>query len=268
MAGHFPNFRALAVLGAFAWAFAGGAFLTAASPAPAQAQSARGALAIPVSAAGRDAIGRSAGRLGFALEDAGLRLGARVHLRVIKDQGRLEAFVRRRDGAYRLFRAYKLCGPRPAGEGPRKSARGGMPEGFYAIGRDDLRPQGPLYLGLSIGWPNRYDLSRRWIGGQALIQGSCAGGGHLSLTDPDAAELYTLVHAALRAGQPQVSVHAFPFAMTSFAMLQRRSSPHIGFWRTLRPAWTAFERTKTPPQVRFLQRRFVIVETRPTPDPR
>jgi murein L,D-transpeptidase YafK len=217
---------------------------------------------IGVSAAGRDAIGRVSGRLAFALQEAGLRLGAPVYLRVIKADGRLEVYVRGRQGRFQRFRDYKVCGGGRA-TGARRNARGGQPEGFYAIGADGLRPAEVSYLGLDIGWPNAFDRAQGWQGGGPVaIQGGCAGAGQIGLTDQDAGEVYALVHAALAGGQASVPLHVFPFAMTRLARLTQTgpaAQANAAFWDQLQPAWVGFERTKTPPRTEVQRRRYVVL---------
>lgn len=227
-----------------------------AAPVPAIAQAAGGrAFALP--STGREAVQRVRGRLGFALEEQGLTLGAPLYLRVIKNQSVLEAWVQRRRGGWQRFRAYKLCGGRSADLGPRTGAQG-LPEGFYAVGRSGLRAPGAVYLGLDFGWPNALDRARGWTQGDILLQGTCARGGHVALTDQDMEEVYALTHAALVAGQSEVALHVFPFAMTGLNMARRRGSPHATFWAMLEPAWTVFERTKTPPQTQVQGRRYRV----------
>jgi murein L,D-transpeptidase YafK len=229
----------------------------------AQAQPSARGRAIRVPAAGREAIGRMRGRLEFSLTDMGLVPGSPVFLRVIKDQGRLEAFVQARSGEYRRYRSYRICGG--GGQaGPRtKLSPNRISEGVYAIGTSDLRPNGAAYLGLSMGWPNPRDLA---LGNNApiglapgLIQAGCTAPPHIGLTDTELEDLYTLVWLGLAGGQSEVPVHVFPFAMNSLAMLSRRNAPQYAWWRELEPIWTRFERTKKPPPVQIRGRRFVVM---------
>jgi murein L,D-transpeptidase YafK len=48
------------------------------------------------------------------------------------------------------------------------------------------------------------------------------------------------------------------------AMLSRNNGPNGAFWRQLAPAWQAFERTKTPPQVQTTGRRYRVIEQSPS----
>jgi murein L,D-transpeptidase YafK len=214
---------------------------------------------IPITKTGQDAIGRTRGRLQFAYDDLGLRFGAPIYLRVIKDQKRLEIWVQGRDGEYVRLRGYRICGT-SAQAGPRRgSAVPWQPEGFYALGPGSLRPSGVAYLGIDIGWPNALDRAQGWVSGTSLLQAGCASQPHFGLTDQDLEEVYTLVHGALSGGQTSVPLHIFPFAMGALAMMTRGNGPNTSFWRSLAPAWRQFESTKKPPQVRVSGRRYVVV---------
>jgi murein L,D-transpeptidase YafK len=216
---------------------------------------------IPVTKTGQDAIGRTRGRLQFSYDDLGLRFGAPLYLRLIKDQKRLEVWVQRRGGDYVRLRAYRICGT-SAEPGPRQgSAVPWQPEGFYTLGATSLRPSPIAYLGIDIGWPNAFDRAQGWVGGTSLLQAGCASQPHFGLTDQDLEEVYTLVHGALAGGQASVPLHIFPFAMGALTMLTRRNGPNTAFWRSLAPAWQAFERTKRPPQVRISGRRYIVIES-------
>jgi murein L,D-transpeptidase YafK len=216
---------------------------------------------IPVSTTGQDAIGRTRGRLQFAFDDLDLRFGSPIYLRLIKAQKRLEVWVQKRGAAFVRLRAYRICGtsaplgPRRTGSAPQQ------PEGFYVLGPANLRPHPIAYLGMDIGWPNSFDRAQGWRGATSLLQAGCASEPHFGLTDQDLEEVYTLVHGALSGGQVGVPLHIFPFAMGALAMISNNNGPNAAFWRDLEPAWRAFERTKKPPQVRVLGRRYVVRES-------
>jgi murein L,D-transpeptidase YafK len=227
----------------------------------AQSASARGPrIRIQTSPTGQTAIERVAGRLQFAFEDLGLVYGAPIYLRLIKEQQRLEVWVQNARQVYVRLRSYKVCGS--SGElGPKRTPRAPpRPEGFYVIGSAGLRPNGVAYLGVDIGWPNAFDRAQGWNGSKTFLQAGCAGQPHFGLTDQDMEEVYALIYKALSRGQTSVPFHIFPFAMNGLRMMSINNSPHATFWRGLEPAWRAFERTKKPPQVSVLGRRYLITE--------
>jgi murein L,D-transpeptidase YafK len=220
-----------------------------------------GRVRIPTTATGQAAIGRVRGRLEISYDDLGLPYGAPIYLRLIKDQKRLEVWVKGRQQAFVRLRSYRICGS-SAILGPRR--RGGQPqqpEGFYLLSAASLRPNNVAYLGLDIGWPNVFDRAQGWTGSTSLLQAGCASEPHFGLTDQDLEEVYTLIHGALSNGQTAIALHIFPFDMNGLRMLTARRSPNAAFWDQLQPAWRAFERTKKPPQVRVLGRRYVVKES-------
>jgi murein L,D-transpeptidase YafK len=215
---------------------------------------------IPVTKTGQDAIGRTRGRLQFGFDDLGLRFGAPIYLRIIKDQKRLEIWVQGGGGAYVRLRAYRICGTSAPPGSRQLGTSSWQPEGFYALSAGSLRPHPIAYLGIDIGWPNAFDRAQGWRTGVSLLQAGCAAQPHFGLTDQDLEEVYTLVYSALSGGQASVPLHIFPFAMGALNMMARASGPNSTFWRGLEPAWAAFERTKRPPQVSVLGRRYVVTQ--------
>lgn len=218
-------------------------------------------LRIPTTKVGQDAIGRTRGRLQFGFDDVGLRFGAPIYLRLIKDQKRLEVWVQKRGRDYVRLRAYRVCGT-SAPSGSRTGGTGPwQPEGFYTLGALSLRPRNVAYLGIDTGWPNAIDRVQGARAGVSLLQAGCAAQPHFGLTDQDLEEVYTLVHGALAGGQASVPLHIFPFAMGGLNMMTRATGSNAAFWRSLEPAWSQFERTKTPPQVRISGRRYIVSQT-------
>ena len=54
-----------------------------------------------------------------------------------------------------------------------------------------------------------------------MVHGGCSSVGCYAMTDAGIDQIYTMVEAALGAGQGEVDVHIFPFRMTDEAMLRR-----------------------------------------------
>lgn len=218
-------------------------------------------LRVAVSSVGAEAIERTRQRLAFAYSELGLTLGAPVYFRLIREQDRLEVWVKAPSGSYSRLRNFKICS-KDGALGPRQSASTGQPEGFYTLTAAQMRPKGVGYLGINLNWPNAYDRGRGWRGAPSLLQAGCASGRHYGLTDQDMEEVYTIAYAALVNGQASIPLHIFPFQMTPFRMLQIGRGPKASFWRDLEPAWRAFERTKTPPQIKIQGRRYRVSDSK------
>lgn len=184
------------------------------------------------------------------LESMGLKLGDPVFLRVIKEEQVIEVWMQAERGLdYVHYKTYLLC--RPAGPaGPRVSGRDlQLPEGFYGVTLHSLRPWHRHYLAFEMGYPNAADRQQHRPGRAVLVQGDCVGAGSLALNNPNMEELYTLVAAALAAGQGSVFVHLFPFRLTDSRMNQElaNQSPWIDFWGNLKEGYDYFEIVRQPP---------------------
>ena len=57
-----------------------------------------------------------------------------------------------------------------------------------------------------------------------MVHGGCGSIGCFAMTDPVVDEIWRLVTAALKAGQPRFHVHVFPFRMTEENLAQPRAS--------------------------------------------
>jgi murein L,D-transpeptidase YafK len=196
-------------------------------------------------------------RLETELANAGLRFGAPVLLRVFKSSGELEVWVRD-DTRFRRFRTYRIChwsgtlGPK-AWEGDHQS-----PEGFYSIDRAALRAKVQYHLGLDLGYPNTYDRAHGYDGAHLLVHGRCYSVGCYAMGNAAIEDIYTLVAAALEAGQERVDVHAFPFR---FDAPPRRDWRRLGwgpFWAELEPAYVLFNRTGQAPSIRVVDGHYVV----------
>ncbi len=193
-----------------------------------------------------------------ALAAMGLRFGAPLFLRVLKEQRVLELFVD--DGArFRLFRTYPICtysgdlGPK------RHQGDGQAPEGFYRVGRGQLNPYSSYHLSFDLGYPNAYERAQGWTGSLLMVHGSCVSIGCYAMTDAGIEQIYTLVEAALAGGQDAVPVHAFPFRLDA-ANAQARidASPWRDFWSQLQTGYAAFERDGRPPAVHVRGGRYSV----------
>jgi len=183
------------------------------------------------------------------LAAAGFRLGAPAHVRIFKQEKRLELWLARDDGRFALFKGYDICtysgalGPKLR-EGDRQA-----PEGFYRVGLSQLNPNSRHHLSFNLGFPNAFDTQLGRTGSALMVHGGCSSVGCYAITDASVDEVYAVVEAALTQGQQAVDVSVFPFRMTATAMAGVESSPWLGFWRNLKQGYDLFEADLAPPRV-------------------
>jgi murein L,D-transpeptidase YafK len=206
------------------------------------------------------------------LAAAGLKVGQPVFIRIIKESSELEVWMAPLTHApYKLLHTYPIC--RWSGRlGPKlREGDGQSPEGFYAVTRTALNPNSAYHLSFNLGYPNAYDRAHGRTGSLLMVHGDCKSVGCYAMTDAGIEEIYTLVDAALVAGQPNIPVHIFPFRMTDAQMRltslgqkfdrtlaqlgQFGSEPSLGydaraaFWANLKDGWELFETARIPPTV-------------------
>jgi murein L,D-transpeptidase YafK len=71
-------------------------------------------------------------------------------------------------------------------------------------------------------------------------------------------EIYHLVEAALRAGQQEVQVHAFPFRLSQAQLAARAHHPCAGEWAGLKEGYDLFEATRVPPRIAVCGGRYAV----------
>lgn len=191
------------------------------------------------------------------LAKRGFNLGAPVFIRIFKQEHELEVW-QMREGTFTLVETYPICnwsgrlGPKLA-EGDGQS-----PEGFYAVGLKQLNPNSAYYRAFNLGFPNAYDRTYGRSGSFLMVHGDCVSIGCYAMTDKGIDDIYTIVEAALRAGQPQVPVHAFPFRMTEEAMADNAGHRWAAYWANLKEGYDLFETTKTPPPALICGERYAF----------
>jgi murein L,D-transpeptidase YafK len=180
----------------------------------------------------------------------GLRLGDAVFLRAFKQEKLLEAWVRRSDtGKYQHFRTWPIAAlsGRP---GPKLAEGDGqVPEGFYHVTPELMKPDSTFHLAFNIGFPNAYDRHHGRTGSFIMVHGNRVSVGCLAMTDEKIEEIYTLCDAALTNGQNFVRVHLFPFRMSDERMAKEAGHKWLDFWKQLREGYDHFERNRVPPEV-------------------
>jgi len=202
------------------------------------------------------------------LKKKGLVLGNSIFLRITKTQskadkqGRLEAFVENDKGDFILFKTWDIC--TYSGKlGPKlKQGDGQSPEGFYFVKPNQMNPYSSYHLSFNLGYPNAFDRAHERTGNYLMVHGDCVSIGCYAMTDKGIEEIYTLMGAALKGGQPFVRVHAFPFPMTEENMKAHKDNANIAFWENLKMGWDWFEETHRPPNVNVVQKRYIFSTAR------
>lgn len=171
-----------------------------------------------------------------------------LYLRAFKIGRRVEVWARNRgQGRYQLLRRYTLAATSGT-LGPKVQAGDGqVPEGCYRI--DRYNPKSLYHLSLGLDYPTAADRARGAAdpGGDIFIHGSDVTIGCLPITDRYIEELYVLAVEARAAGQADIPVHIFPFALNATDLDAHWASPHYAFWQTLAPVYRYFEQHRTLP---------------------
>ena len=178
----------------------------------------------------------------------GLRDGAPIFIRIFKREFELEMWMKR-DGKFERFATYPICmwsgklGPKMK-QGDRQA-----PEGFYTVDSSQLNPNSQYHRSFNLGFPNTFDRAHGRTGSLLMVHGDCRSIGCYAMTDGVIDEVWSLLTAALGAGQKRVQVQVFPFRMTEANMSRHAANSDIGFWRQLKTGHDAFERDHVPPVV-------------------
>ena len=193
------------------------------------------------------------------LADKGLTAGSPILIRIFKAEFELELWMRKGD-RFELFATYPICywsgtlGPK-LHEGDKQA-----PEGFYAVGLNQIHRSGRWPRSLNIGYPNALDRAFARTGSLILVHGGCTSTGCFAMTNPVMAEIYALAEQALQQGQDRIPIHVFPFRMTE-ANLAARTAAHgawRAFWLNLKLGYDLFERTRVPPKVGICNKQYAV----------
>ncbi|HEY8964777.1 MAG TPA: murein L,D-transpeptidase family protein, partial [Alphaproteobacteria bacterium] len=192
----------------------------------------------------------------------GFVLGDPAYLRIFKDEGLVEVWMQKNaQSRFELFEIYPIC-KHSGSLGPKqKTGDRQAPEGFYEVNLKHLNPNSKYHLAINMGYPNAFDKANGRTGDFLMIHGACASIGCYALTNDSIEEVYTIVEAALQAGQESVAVHAFPFRMTQDALIQRKENPWIDFWMNdLLPVYDAFDISGLPPHLMVCDKQYQIMD--------
>ena len=188
----------------------------------------------------------------------GMDAQAPIFIRIFKEESELEIWKQRADGHYYHFKTYPICnwsgdlGPKIR-YGDRQA-----PEGFYAIAREQMKPDSKYHLALNLGYPNSFDRAHKRNGDYLMIHGGCKSVGCYAMTDGLIEEIYAIAREAFLGGNDTIPVHAYPFRMTNENMARFSTHEAYPFWQTLKEGYDYFEVTRRLPTIAVCDRRYVV----------
>lgn len=188
----------------------------------------------------------------------GMDASAPVFVRIFKEESELEIWKARDDGRFYHLKTYPICNW-SGGLGPKiQQGDKQAPEGFYTVTKGLLNPNSQFHVAFNLGYPNAYDRSLGRTGDFVMVHGKCKSAGCYAMTDALMEEIYALVREAIKGGQDQVQVHAFPFRPTEAKLAQHKSNKWHGFWQILKQGYDHFEATRVPPNVATCERKYIV----------
>lgn len=222
---------------------------------------------VPSSPRARAAMARVAPDLKADVAAAGLDWGSPLFLRIFKRERVLEGWLESTPGGpFVLFRSWPVCAA--SGDPGPKTAQGDRqaPEGFYFVTPGRMNPMSRFHLSFNLGYPNALERARGWTGSALMVHGDCVSAGCYAMArrwlpvgadrnDP-INEIWTLMDAAFKHGQPLVRVHAFPFRLTEINLARHRDHPWADFWANLAEGYRWFETHRRPPDVTVRKGRY------------
>lgn len=197
-------------------------------------------------------------KVAASMSAKGMKPESPVLVRIFKQESELEVWKVNKAGQYALFKTYPMC--RWSGKlGPKtRSGDRQAPEGFYHVSSGMLNPNSQYYVSFNLGYPNRLESALGYTGEALMVHGACSSSGCYAMTDQQVGEIYAIVDRALKGGQNQFQVQAYPFRMTARNMAAYKSDPNFAFWKTLKEGYDYFELTKRQPKVSVCGRRYVF----------
>ncbi len=197
-------------------------------------------------------------KVAASMSAKGMKPESPVLVRIFKQESELEVWKVDKTGNYALFKTYPMC--RWSGKlGPKtKSGDRQAPEGFYHVSAGMLNPNSQYYVSFNLGYPNRLESALGYTGEALMVHGACSSSGCYAMTDQQVGEIYAIVDRALKGGQNQFQVQAYPFRMTTRNMAAYKNDPNFTFWKTLKEGYDYFELTKRQPKVSVCGRRYVF----------
>jgi murein L,D-transpeptidase YafK len=178
--------------------------------------------------------------------------------RIFKEEAEMEIWKKTRDGEFALLKTYPIC--RWSGDlGPKKKEGDRQaPEGFYTITPGQMNPASNYFLAFNTGYPNAYDRSWGFTGGDLMVHGDCSSRGCYAMTDEQIQEIYALARDSFFGGQKSFQLAAFPFRMTALNMAKHRNNQNFAFWKMIKEGYDHFEATHQEPKVAVCEKRYVF----------
>ena len=182
------------------------------------------------------------------LEAKQMRLGQNVFIRIFKQENELEVWLNT-DRGFELFQTWPIAAF--SGRIGPKTRQGDnqAPEGFYFVPPARMNPWSSYHLSFNLGYPNSFDRAYGRDGSFLMVHGDSVSIGCYAMTDPVIEEIWTLMEAAFKNGQPFIRVHAFPFRMTRDNMELYGQGPWQDFWINLKEGFDFFENSRMVPNV-------------------
>lgn len=192
------------------------------------------------------------------LKHLAINQNAPVYIRIFKEESELEVWKDRGDGRYAAVKIYPICNWSGT-IGPKQTLGDHMsPEGFYAVGRDGLKPDSSYHLALNIGYPNALDRALGRNGDFIMLHGKCLSVGCFAMTDDSIEEIYALARDAIAGGQDKIPVHIFPFRMSDASMALHLGHAAADSWAPLKEAYDDFESARLVPKTAACGKRYVV----------
>ena len=183
----------------------------------------------------------------------------RIYLRAFKTEKKIELWAKNTsDSVFKLIKEFPICeisgfvGPK------RRSHDLQVPEGFYHI--SDLNPYSKYYLSMQINYPNASDSIRGvrgHLGNFIFIHGECVSSGCIAITNDKIKELFVYCIEAYNSGQEKIDLTIFPSHLSNnlYSGLTSKYSKYkddLSLWADLKKSYDLFEKTKVPPNIKFL----------------
>lgn len=213
------------------------------------------------------------GPLTIALKARGFSPGDHVFIRIFKQvgapiedlkpvgKGVLEVWLQKKSSkTFSLFKTYQIAafsgelGPKLR-EGDRQA-----PEGFYGLIPASLNPNSSYHLSMNVGYPNDFDLEHGRTGSYIMIHGSSLSIGCFAMTNPLIEEIYILAEAAFLNKQSRISVHIFPFPVTSDNLVEAAHLQWLAFWQNLKDGHDFFENQRIVPHIQVVNGEYVVTQ--------